>query len=82
MWLAGGIRLSYVAQTAEGVCGTPHAFALAHGLEESRFLAILRKFGFSRAQFSLPLEQASEGQKKKGYAGKKACVKAHTCMCG
>ena len=77
VWLAGGIRLSYVAQTAEGVCGTPHAFARAHGLEESRFLAILRKFGFSRAQFSLPLEQASEGQKKKAMLAKSLCESAH-----
>ena len=63
--------------TSEGVCGTPHAFARAHGLEESRFLAILRKFGFSRAQFSLPLEQASEGQKKKAMLAKSLCESAH-----
>lgn len=77
VWLAGGTRLSYVPQTAAGVHGTPQAFARACGLEESRFLAILRKFGFSRAQFALPLEQASEGQKKKALLAKSLCESAH-----
>lgn len=77
VWLAGGARLSYVPQTAEGVCGAPPAFARAHGLEESRFLAILRKLGFSRAQLALPLEQASEGQKKKAMLAKSLCESAH-----
>ena len=77
VWLAGGTRLSYVPQTAAGVHSTPQAFARACGLEESRFLAILRKFGFSRAQFALPLEQASEGQKKKALLAKSLCESAH-----
>lgn len=34
-------------------------------IDISLFLAILRKLGFSREQFDRPLEECSEGQKKK-----------------
>lgn len=46
------------------------------GLEESRFKAILRKLEFPREQFSLPLEEFSDGQKKKVLLAKCLCEPA------
>ena len=40
-------------------------FCRCKGLEESLFKAILRQLDFERVQFSKPMEEYSEGQKKK-----------------
>ncbi len=53
----------------------------SQGLEAPLFRAILRKLGFERVMFEKDMSDFSEGQKKKGSAGK-ACVKGPTSIYG
>ena len=52
-------------------------FAFEHGIDESLFKSILRKLEFKRTQFDKPMEDFSEGQKKKVLIAKSLCEKAH-----
>ena len=52
-------------------------FIRMRGLEESRFKTILRKLDFTRAQFEIPLEYLSEGQRKKLLIAACLCESAH-----
>lgn len=67
---AGRLLVSRVAQDTSGLCGSLSDFARAHGLEQSLFLAILRKLDFSRAQFEKDLRDFSGGQKKSAHRQK------------
>ncbi len=63
--LSGGLLLSYVPQRTEGLRGKPLDYARALGLDETRFLTILRKLDFDRGLFERDMEGYSQGQKKK-----------------
>lgn len=63
--LASGVRVSYVCQDTSGLRGNLMEYIKAQGLEVPLCLAILRKLDFPRAQLEKPMEQGSEGQKKK-----------------
>jgi len=52
-------------------------YARKCGIEESLFLAILRKLDFPRVQFEKDLSNFSEGQKKKVLLGRSLCQPAH-----
>ena len=45
--------------------GSLHKFSEDRGLDESLFLAVLRRLDFTREQFARNMEDYSEGQKKK-----------------
>ena len=47
------------------------------GIDQSRCLSILRNLGFEREQFDLPMQQYSQGQKKKVLIAKSLCEQAH-----
>lgn len=74
---SGRLILSQIPQSAGEVRGSLEAFLEAGGVDRSRALAVLRKLGFERAQFELPLERYSAGQKKKLLLTRSLLTPAH-----
>lgn len=72
-----GIRISYIPQKVDFLFGSINDFVSNEGLDKTMFLTILRKLGFSRSQFDLPMENFSMGQKKKVLIAKSICEHAH-----
>lgn len=75
--IASGLKISYVSQDAEQLCGTIDDFAREEGIDPTLFKALLRKLDFSRIQFEKPMESYSGGQKKKVLLAKSLCEQAH-----
>lgn len=75
--VGGGLKISYVAQDTSQLNGKLKDFARDYGLDESLFLAILRKLDFTREQFDKKIEDFSGGQKKKVLIAKSLCERAH-----
>lgn len=75
--VASGLKVSLVSQEVGHLHGGLRAYAAERGLDESLFLAILRKMGFPREQFTKALEEFSEGQKKKVLLAESLCTPAH-----
>ncbi len=75
--LASHLKISYVSQKTDHLCGTLSAYAKEHGIDESLFKSILRKLDFSRDQFEKNMEQYSAGQKKKVLIARSLCESAH-----
>lgn len=71
------LRISYVGQETGHLCGLPEDYARSAGIEVSRFLMLLRKLDFSRDQLARPIEQFSEGQKKKVLLARSLGEQAH-----
>lgn len=61
----GGLVVSSLPQQTDFLQGDLRAFSAAHGLEDSLFLALLRKLDFEREAFVQPMQSYSAGQKKK-----------------
>ena len=74
---ASGLKISYVAQDTSGLQGSLFDHAQALGIDESLYLAILRKMGFSRVQFEKNIQDFSSGQKKKALIAASLCQQAH-----
>lgn len=77
MHIASGLTVSYVPQETDGLAGDMRAFIQRNRLDETLFKAILRNMDFERAQFEKPLEELSQGQKKKILLAKSLCTPAH-----
>lgn len=77
LWRAGGLKISYVSQDTSFLKGSLRDWGKARGVEESLFLALLRKLDFSRDQFEKSMEDYSEGQKKKVLLAGSLCQQAH-----
>lgn len=75
--MGSGLTIAYLPQDTSFLQGSLEGFAREHGLEESLFLAILRKLDFSRTQFDKPLQDYSGGQKKKVLLAANLCQKPH-----
>lgn len=75
--IASNIKISYVPQDFDFLKGDLFKFINFYNLDETQFLTILRKMGFSREQFEKSLESYSSGQKKKVLLTKSLCEKAH-----
>ncbi len=75
--LASGLVISYVSQDTSHLRGGLREFAGQEGVDESLFLAILRKLDFARSQFEKDMAQFSAGQKKKVLLAKSLAQKAH-----
>jgi lincosamide and streptogramin A transport system ATP-binding/permease protein len=75
--LAPGLVVSVVPQDTGGLAGGLFDYAKACQIDESLFLTILRKLGFSRAQFEKDLHEYSAGQKKKVLLARSLCERAH-----
>ena len=74
---ASGLRLSLVPQDASFLQGNLCDYLQEYGIDQSRCLSILRNLGFEREQFDLPMQQYSQGQKKKVLIAKSLCEQAH-----
>ncbi len=75
--IAKGLCISYVSQSTGELRGSLSEYAEAKGIDESLFLAILRKLGFTRAQFDKTIENFSAGQKKKVLLARSLCEDSH-----
>lgn len=74
---ASQLKISWVPQTTDEVSGTIQSFAEQRQIDQTLFRSILRKLGFSREQFDIPLEQSSAGQKRKIQLAASLCESAH-----
>ena len=77
LYIAKGLKISYVPQNTDGLMGSLKDYAYEYGIDESLFKAILRKLDFSRLQFEKRIEEFSEGQKKKVLIARSLCEQAH-----
>lgn len=74
---SSGLVISYVPQEIAPLQGSLSDFVQEHGLEESRFKAILRKMNIERVQFEKDMRDFSDGQKKIVLLAGSLCKKAH-----
>jgi lincosamide and streptogramin A transport system ATP-binding/permease protein len=74
---ASNLIISYVPQDTSALSGNMKEYAESCGVDVTLFLAILRNLGVERTQFDLPIEQGSEGQKKKVLLARSLSEKAH-----
>ena len=77
VFVAGGLKISYVSQDASFLSGSLNAFAEREGIDLSLFLAILRKMDFERVQFEKDMSAFSGGQKKKVLIASSLASRAH-----
>ena len=75
--LASHLKISYVSQDTSDLRGSLSEYATRYGVEEHIFKALLRKLDFSRTQLEKPMEDYSEGQKKKVLIARSLCEQAH-----
>ena len=75
--LASGLVISYVPQRTDDMRGSLAAFIAQSGVDETLFKAILRNMDFTRDLFDRPIEQMSQGQKKKLLLARSLCTPAH-----
>ena len=73
----GGLIVSRVPQDVSELTGSLRDYADAAGIDESLFLAILRKLDFERSQFEKDMSAFSAGQKKKAALARSLCERAH-----
>ncbi|MBP3218040.1 MAG: ABC-F family ATP-binding cassette domain-containing protein [Lachnospiraceae bacterium] len=74
---ASGLVISYVNQDTSMLAGSVRDFCRERGLNESIFFAILRQLDLGRGQFVKPMEEYSEGQKKKILIAASLLTPAH-----
>ncbi len=74
---ASGLVISQVSQDTSGLRGGLPDFCKKQGLDQSLFFSILRQLDFERTQFSKPMEDYSEGQKKKVLLAASLLTPAH-----
>lgn len=75
--LASGLVISYVPQRTDDMRGAMADFIDRSGVDETLFKAILRNMDFTRDLFDRPIEQMSQGQKKKLLLARSLCTPAH-----
>lgn len=77
LWTAPGMVISYVNQDTSFLKGSIREFCEQRKLEENLFCALLRQLDMNRTQFVKPLEDYSEGQKKKILLAASLMTPAH-----
>ena len=75
--LAHSLVVSVVPQDTSGLAGSLTGYAQESGVDLTRFLTLLRKLGFTRAQFEKDMASYSAGQKKKVLLARSLCQSAH-----
>jgi lincosamide and streptogramin A transport system ATP-binding/permease protein len=75
--VASGMTISYINQDTSFLRGTLRKFCEERHLNESLFLAVLRRLDFGREQFTKNMEDFSEGQKKKVLIAASLITPAH-----
>lgn len=69
--------VSYCSQDTSMLHGTIREYAAENDIDETLFMALLRKLDFSRVQFEKRIEDYSGGQKKKVLLAGSLCRQAH-----
>ncbi|MBR4880215.1 MAG: ABC-F type ribosomal protection protein [Clostridia bacterium] len=72
-----GLKISYLSQYSDSLSGNLRDYAIANGIDESLFKAILRKLELTREDRERNIENMSEGQKKKVMIAHSLCESAH-----
>lgn len=72
-----GLLVSYVPQKFHTISGNINEFVDKQQVDKTKLLTVLRKMGFSRSQFDIPIEDFSMGQKKKILLAKSICEESH-----
>lgn len=75
--MANNLKISYLPQNFDYLEGFLDDFIIENNIDKTKFFTILRKLGFSRNQFLLPMENYSSGQRKKVLIAKSLCEEAH-----
>lgn len=75
--LASGLTISVVPQDTGHLQGLLADYLERCGAEQSLCMTILRNLGFEREQFDIPMEQYSQGQKKKVLIARSLSERAH-----
>ena len=71
------LTISYINQDTTKLNGSLLDYSMKHGLDYTMFLTLLRQLDFERILFSKPMEQYSEGQKKKVLIASSLLQSAH-----
>lgn len=71
------LAISYIDQDTSGLKGMLKEYSENKGVDYTLLLSLLRQLDFERNQFSKPMEQYSEGQKKKVLIATSLLVPAH-----
>ncbi len=74
---ASGLIISYINQDTSFLKGSLDDYIRTCGAEDSLFKAILRQLDFERVQFEKPMEDYSEGQRKKVLIAGSLLQQAH-----
>jgi lincosamide and streptogramin A transport system ATP-binding/permease protein len=77
LFVASGLKISYVSQDTSYLRGKLEDFAAAYGLDETIFKTVLRQMDFARNQFGKDIREFSGGQKKKVLLAKSLAEPAH-----
>lgn len=77
VYIAGGLKISYISQDTSRLKGDLASFAERRGLDDALFRTVLKKLGLERVQFEKRIEDYSEGQKKKVLLASSLCEPAH-----
>lgn len=77
IYKSGKLKISYISQKYDWLCGTLIDFAKENKIDQTRFLTMLIKLGFSRDEFEKRIEAFSAGQKKKVLIAKSLCEEAN-----
>lgn len=75
--VGAGLVISYINQDTSFLKGSIKEYCSSRGLDESLLLAILRQLDMDRVQFVKPMENYSEGQKKKVLIASSLLTSAH-----
>ena len=75
--VASGLIISYINQDTSGLTGSLDAYVKGQNLDGSLLKAILRQLDFERVQFEKPMQDYSEGQKKKVLIAASLLKQAH-----
>lgn len=75
--LASGLVISYISQDTGFLKDTLDEYIDDANLDPTLFKTLLRKLDFSREQFEKPMENYSQGQKKKVLLAQSLCTPAH-----
>jgi len=80
IYVAPGLRISYISQDTSGLSGDLSDFAIRYGLDETIFKTVLRQLDFGRSQFEKDIREFSAGQKKKVLLAKSLAEPAHVFL--
>lgn len=69
--------LSYCSQDTSMLCGSIKEYAAENNIDQTLFMALLRKLDLSRVQLEKRIEDYSQGQKKKVLLAGSLCKQAH-----